>query len=63
MMSNMWKDLVVPEAVQLLEGLWEEMFVNSRYDEVDQTHVFDLDKVLAILEGLGKEPGKSPHAK
>jgi hypothetical protein len=61
--SDKWKDYVVPEAVQFLEGLWAEMFLNSKYDAVDKTHVFDLDKVLAILEGLGKEPGNSPITK
>jgi hypothetical protein len=63
LMSNKWKDHVVPEAVQLLEGLWAEMFPKSSYSEVDQEHSFDLDTVLAILEGLGKEPGNSPVAK
>jgi hypothetical protein len=62
LMSDKWKDHVVPEAVQLLEGLWAEMFPNSTYNAVDKTHVFDLDKVLAILEGLSK-PGNSPVAK
>jgi serine/threonine protein kinase len=61
--GDKWKDDVVPEAVQLLDCLWAEIFLNSQYNAVDKTHVFDLDKVLAILEGLGKEPGNSLIAK
>ncbi len=57
--SKVWMNEVVPEAAQLLKGLWAEMFRKDADNEAD----FDLDKVLAILEDLGKEPGNSPIAK